>query len=276
MFKEIRGINYHYYIHSQKPALPYLVMLHGFMGDSGIFDHLIAVLQAFSNPVTIDLIGHGQTDAPGNSQRYELSNQIDDINDLLSQLNLQGTFLLGYSMGGRLALRIALNNNLNLAGLILESTTYGIEDPAVKKDRLRSDQDNADRILNDFHTFVDKWNRNPLFAASQPLKEETQQNLDYIQRRQRPHGLANSLIGFGSASMASVRHQLGHISLPTLLITGQQDVKYSTIGNEMSRHIPDCKHYILAGCGHRVHVDDPNKYVNTIRRFIESQQIVRL
>ncbi len=276
MFKEVRGINYHYYIHSQKPDLPYLVMLHGFMGDSGIFDHLIAVLQDFSNPVTIDLIGHGQTDAPEDSERYELSNQIEDINDLLYQLNPQGTFLLGYSMGGRLALRIALNNNLNLAGLILESTTYGIEDTAVKKDRLRSDRDNAERILNDFHTFVDKWNRNPLFAASQPLKEKTEQNLDYIQRRQRPHGLANSLIGFGSANMPSVLHQLEDISLPTLLITGQQDVKYSTIGSEMSQQIPNCKHYILAGCGHRVHVDDPDKYANTIQKFIESQQNVRL
>lgn len=276
MFKNVRGINYHYYIHSNKPGFPYLVMLHGFMGDSGIFDHLVAVLQDFTNPVTIDLIGHGQTDAPEDVKRYELSNQIDDINGLLRQLNLQSVFLLGYSMGGRLALRVALNNNLLLSGLILESTTYGIDDPEVKEGRLRSDRDNANRILNDFHTFVDKWNHNPLFAGTQPLKEQTQQKLDYIQRRQRPHGLANSLIGFGSANMPSVRHQLGNLSLPTLLITGEEDVKYSTLGREMSQQIPDCKHYILAGCGHRVHVDDPENYVNAIQIFIESQQNVRL
>ena len=276
MFKEVRGINYHYYIHRGNPSFPYLIMLHGFMGDSGIFDHLVPVLQKFCNPVTIDLIGHGQTDAPTDIKRYELKNQINDINDLLGQLNLHTIFLLGYSMGGRLALRVALNDSTLFRGLILESTTYGIEDPVDKENRIKSDRDNANRILRDFHTFVDTWNQNPLFAGAQPLKSETQQNLDSIQRRQRPHGLANSLIGFGSANMPAVRRQLGKITLPTLLLTGQQDVKYSTLGQEMCQHIPDCKHYILPGCGHRVHVDNPELYVDAIREFIESQQRIRL
>ncbi len=276
MFREVRGINYHYYIHSENPYLPYLVMLHGFMGDSGIFDHLIPVLRPFSNPVTIDLVGHGQTDAPHDIGRYKFTSQIDDLNDLLQQLNLHNVILLGYSMGGRLALRIALSGSLYLAGLILESTTYGIEDPVIKEERIVSDRENANRILRDFRTFVDKWNQNPLFSAMQPLNTETQQNLDFVQRRQRPHGLANSLIGFGSATMPSVRHQLVNLALPTLLLTGQKDAKYSAIGKEMSQQIPNCNHYILAGCGHRVHVDDPDQYASRIRSFIESQQSVRL
>jgi len=251
-------------------------MLHGFMGDSGIFDHLIPVLQRFSNPVTIDLVGHGQTDAPHDISRYEFTSQIVDLNDLFQQLDLHNIILLGYSMGGRLALRIALTGSPFLSGLILESTTYGIEDPMLKKERVESDRKNANRILQDFHSFVDNWNKNPLFTALHPLSSETQQNLDFVQRRQRPHGLANSLIGFGSAAMPSVRDQLKNLTLPTLLLTGKHDVKYSAIGKEMSEQIPNCNHYILPGSGHRVHVDDPDQYTSLLRKFIESQQSVRL
>ncbi len=272
MFQGIRGISYYYHIHSQNQALPYLVMLHGFMGDSGIFGHLIRELSGFCNPVTVDLIGHGRTDAPADPERYGSDDQTADLAGLFQYLGLHNFFLLGYSMGGRLALRVAINTQARISGLILESTTCGIEDSLEREKRIQSDRKNAGRILQDLRTFIDHWNRNPLFTAERPLPNELKEKLTSIQERQRPEGLANSLAGFGSAAMPSVRNRLKNITVPTLIITGRKDTKYTRLGREMSQQIPISNHYISDGSGHRVHIDDPEQYLIIIKKFIESNK----
>ncbi|HKJ45518.1 MAG TPA: 2-succinyl-6-hydroxy-2,4-cyclohexadiene-1-carboxylate synthase [Balneolales bacterium] len=273
MFIKIREEDYYYSIFSDDPVKPYLVMLHGFMGDSRSFNHLLEPLSQFCNPITIDLLGHGSTNAPLNPDRYNFLEQLADLRTLFAELNLPPFFMHGYSMGGRLAIQFAVNYSDFLSGLILESTTFGIDDEEDIKSRLAEDKRRAESIEQNYRQFVEDWNNAPLFKNKSEDSSERNQSLKKIQKNQKPHGLANSLRGFGTASMPSVKNQLQKIKCPVLLLSGAEDAKFSRIGKEMLEHINHSTHYIIGNSNHRVHIDNPDSYLQHIKTFISMKQI---
>ena len=123
----IRGISYHLEFHQQKEKLPTMVLLHGFLGSGDSFKPLIPLLAEFSNPVTIDLLGHGKTQGAELHYRFSTKEQVADIVKLISEQLQTPLFLYGYSMGARLALQTALHRPDLFQGLLLESGTFGIE-----------------------------------------------------------------------------------------------------------------------------------------------------
>ncbi len=272
MFIRIRNVNYYYSDYSEDSSLPYLVMLHGFMGSSQAFNHLLPSLKKFCNPICIDLLGHGTTEVPENPDRYSVTEQTEDLKSLFSELNLHKFMLLGYSMGGRLALQFTTKYPEFISGLILESTTYGIDEPEEIQKRLDIDRERANAINLNYRGFLDSWSQNPLFKRYEQLNTDAKKNLDQIQKNQKPHGLSNSVLGFGTASMPSVHHQLKEINQSTLIITGQDDDKFTQIGLEMNKLIPESHIIIIPGCGHRVHMENPDDYIQYIRSFIVSKQ----
>jgi 2-succinyl-6-hydroxy-2,4-cyclohexadiene-1-carboxylate synthase len=273
MFIKIREEDYYYSVFSDEPGKPYLVMLHGFMGDSRSFNHLLESLSQFCNPITIDLLGHGSTNAPLNPGRYNFLEQITDLQTLFTELNLPPFFMHGYSMGGRMAIQFAVNKPDFLAGLILESTTFGIDNEEDIKNRLAEDKRRAESIEQNYRLFVEEWNKAPLFKNISENSSERNQSLKKIQKNQKPHGLANSLRGFGTASMPSVKDQLYKIKCPVLLLSGSEDEKFSRISKEMSGHISHSTHYIISNSNHRVHIDNPDSYLHHIKTFISTKQI---
>lgn len=130
---EVNSTNYAVYIHQQDEQLPYLLMLHGFMGDRRVFDHLVDELCEICNPITVDLLGHGQSSKPTDPQRYHEDKQIKDIVNLTQKLNISPLFLYGYSMGGRLALKTAVQYPGLFQGFIFEGTTNGIPEKEKRK-----------------------------------------------------------------------------------------------------------------------------------------------
>ena len=247
-------------------------MLHGFMGDSRFFNHLLKPLSEFCNPVTIDLLGHGSTNAPLNPLRYYTDEQVEDLSLIFRELNLPPFFLLGYSMGGRLAIQFAIKYNNYLSGLILESTTFGILKGNDSRKRIDEDERRASSIENDYRQFVDQWNKAPLFQSNSTEGTKRNQGLKKIQKNQRPHGLANSLRGFGTGIMPFVRDELTNIKLPVLILSGIEDKKFTQIGKEMHQLFSDSNHIIVPNSSHRVHIDNPNAYLQHIKNFIKSKQ----
>lgn len=272
MFIRIRNVNYYYSDYSDNSTLPYLVLLHGFMGSSQAFGHLLPSLRKFCNPISIDLLGHGTTEAPDDPDRYSVTEQIEDLKSLFTELGLHKFVLLGYSMGGRLALQFTTKYPEFISGLILESTTYGIDEPEEVEKRLAVDRDRASAINRNYRDFLESWSQNPLFKRYERLETEAKMNLEQIQKNQKPSGLANSLLGFGTASMSSVHRKLKEIRQSTLIITGEDDEKFTKIGLEMNKLIPESRIIIIPGCGHRVHMENPDDYIQYIRSFIVSKQ----
>ena len=113
---------------SKKPV----VFLHGFTGSSLDWDFLLSELSNEFEPITIDLLGHGKTSSPKKTDKYSFDSQVQLLDGLFKELNIVKPILVGYSMGGRLALSYLLNHPNKIEAIVLESTSFGLK----KKNRI--------------------------------------------------------------------------------------------------------------------------------------------
>lgn len=275
MLLKVRDHIYHMEIHQHKD-LPFLILLHGFMGSGQVFRHLLPGLKAFANPVTIDLLGHGATGGDEQPERYRAGEQIKDLFILIKNLHPAPVFLHGYSMGGRLALRYALHHPDAISGLILESTTYGMEQDEEQAQRLLLDEQRARAIETDYNGFLDSWVQLPLFSNSIQVPSYLKQRYRGIQQSQSPSSMAGSLRGFGAACMPSVKSDLDKLNVPALILAGGADAKYRALAKEMHRAIPDSKMSIIEQAGHRIHLENPEAFVSEVKLFLLKNSGVRI
>ncbi|MDZ7682554.1 MAG: 2-succinyl-6-hydroxy-2,4-cyclohexadiene-1-carboxylate synthase [Fodinibius sp.] len=262
----INGQTYACNIHQRDEQLPYLLMLHGFMGDRRVFSHLINELISFCNPITVDLLGFGRSSKPTKSERYQVQNQIQDLSLLIEQLDLNSVILFGYSMGGRLALNIALRQQAIFDGLVLESANCGITDPQERAQRQQLDARWAQQIGNDFDAFLSDWKKLELFQSPLPTNKALVQRYYQIQLEQQPEALAASLRGFGTGSMPPICDQLRSIKLPTLLLAGTADEKYQRINHNLVDQLSNAT-FSSIKAGHRTHLDNPSALVAELRTY---------
>lgn len=257
-----KGAEYHATIHQHKTGLPWLLMFHGFMGSSRVFDPLINDLAAFCNPVTLDLLGHGNTISPSDPARFETAEQVKDISSILERLQINELYLYGYSMGGRLALQFAAANRQLLKGLILESTHCGISEPKERTERHNTDRERALAIEKDFAGFLNKWLQMPMF---QPAENDL---YHAVMKHQKPERMAASLRGFGAGVMPPVCEELNTLSERMLLIAGSLDQKYVEKMSEMAHLCENSVFKIIDGAAHRVHAGKPSEFVQLLNQFI--------
>lgn len=268
MILNIRNCRYYLALHQQQKDLPDLLLLHGFMGSGRVFEHLIDSLKEFCNPVTVDLIGHGKTGKPAESARFTVEEQVKDLHEIIQQMEFEEIYLHGYSMGGRLALRYALDNHRGLKGLILESTNYGIENAEEKADREILDEERARQIEKDFEYFLNDWANLPLFNTGLTTRDDLSDSYINIQHDQEAYAMANTLRGFGTANMAPVKDELPGLNLPVLLMAGEADEKYLGIMQEMHDIMPQSRFEVINKAGHRVHLENPDAFIEKVRAFI--------
>ncbi|MEQ8525789.1 2-succinyl-6-hydroxy-2,4-cyclohexadiene-1-carboxylate synthase [Gracilimonas sp.] len=268
----VRGISYHFDIHQENETLPSLVLLHGFMGSGRQFDHLIPELKKFCNPITIDLLGHGQTEGAELHYRFSTKEQVADVTKLISEQLQIPLFLYGYSMGGRLALQLALHRPDLYKGLILESSTFGIEGETERQARQALDARRSDAITGNFKGFLEEWTEMPLFNSGNPAPELVAKMAE-IQQDQEPFWLANSLQGFGTGTMPCVRDFLGEIPIPVQLLVGEKDSKFLHINRQMEKELREPELAVVKDVGHRVHLDQPEQLMAQLKNFIQKRPL---
>lgn len=271
---KVNGAQYACHIHQQDKNLPWLLMLHGFMGNRRAFDHLADKLCESCNPVTVDLLGHGDSSKPTDPNRYREQQQIDDIVQLIYQLNLSPLFLYGYSMGGRLALKTALKNPGLFHGLILESTTNGITDENKRKERRQTGESRARQIEDDYEKFLSDWEKAPLFQSPQSVDQQLKKNYHKIHLEQEPNTMAASLRGFGTGFMTPETHHFHRFNKPTLLIAGSGDKKYVRIHKKNLSPLFSNVHLCFIKAGHRVHLDNPSELIQKIKNHIDLNSLL--
>ncbi len=267
----VRGISYHFDIHQEIETLPNLVLLHGFMGSGRQFEHLIPELRKYCNPITIDLLGHGNSEGAELHYRFSTKEQVADLTKLISEQLQIPLFLYGYSMGGRLALQLALHRPDLYKGLILESSTFGIEGETERQARQSLDARRSDAITGNFDGFLEDWAKMPLFNSTNP-EPELLDKMNKIQKDQNPFWLANSLQGFGTGTMPCVRDRLSEIPIPVQLLVGEKDSKFLHINRQMQKELRDTELTVVKEAGHRVHLDQPEPLVNQLINFIQNHR----
>jgi len=246
---------------------PTVVFLHGFLGSGDVFLPLLRLLNIQINPVLVDLPGHGSTKYPNDLKRFQLPQQLHDLHAVIEACTNGPIFMYGYSMGGRLALRYALAFQGGLKGLVLESTSHGIQGLGYARDRVTQDAQRSADILHDYQVFLSHWNKLPMFVGGNAKESDLEAYYD-VQAKQDPVGIANSLIGFGAGLMPDVRSRLKQLQIPVLLMAGGYDPAYVRSAGMMESLIPVSKKVVISSAAHRVHLDAPQAVSDHLSTFI--------
>ena len=246
-----------------------LVLLHGFTGSTANWgQHLDTFAKYGLHIIAIDLPGHGQSDAPDDPARYSIKRHQNDILAALQALYVQEgqAMLLGYSMGGRIALYTAFSGFFR--ALILESASPGIENVEEREERRRSDEALATSIEREgVPAFVERWERLPLFASQQTLPPEIKEALHAQRLQNNATGLAQSLRGVGTGVQPSLYAQLPTLHIPVLLIAGELDIKFTKIAQRMAQLLPQAQLHIIPAAGHTVHLEQPQLFTTLVKDF---------
>ncbi len=257
----------------EQGAGPPLVLLHGFTGSAAGWGDIAASLAEHFRVIAIDLLGHGDSDSPPDPERYRVEPAVADLAAVLDQLDAGPVHLLGYSMGGRLALHLAAARPERVRSLVLESASPGLADAAGRAARSASDAALAARLDDGgLEAFVDYWESLPLFASQAGLPAEARAALRAQRLRNSAHGLANSLRGLGTGVQSSLWDRLPRLSVASLLIAGHLDEKFTDIARRMAAALPEARLEIVDGAGHTVHLEQPAAFCGAVRRFLDDHR----
>jgi 2-succinyl-6-hydroxy-2,4-cyclohexadiene-1-carboxylate synthase len=247
---------------------PAVLFLHGFTGRGSDWQPFARALQHTSATITVDLLGHGASDAPSDPRRHAIPRQAADLAHLLRRMRAAPATIVGYSMGARVALRMAVDEPGIVEALILESPSAGIADDGERAARRTSDGDLADDIERDgIVPFVTRWESLPMFAGERRLPAATQARIRRARRANRPEALAASLRGAGQGSMAPLFDRLSAIAVPTLLVAGGSDTVGIERAQAVADGIPDARLVTISGAGHAPHREKQTEF----RRLVIDQ-----
>jgi 2-succinyl-6-hydroxy-2,4-cyclohexadiene-1-carboxylate synthase len=177
--------------------------------------------------------------------------------------------VVGYSMGARLALVLALEHPRAVERLVLESPSAGIADPADRALRRIADERLAAGIERDgVDAFVARWEAMPIFATQAALPVPLQERQRAERRRHSTAGLAGSLRGAGQGAMAPLQARLGDLRAPTLVIAGALDQPGLERARSVAAGIPDARLELVDGVGHAPHLEAPATFLRLTSDFI--------
>ncbi|MGK2852369.1 MAG: 2-succinyl-6-hydroxy-2,4-cyclohexadiene-1-carboxylate synthase [Candidatus Limnocylindrales bacterium] len=232
-----------------------VLLLHGFTGRASDWSPFVrSIRDAGHRTIVVDLLGHGRSDSPADPARHAIERQAEDIAAILRQLDAAPAFVVGYSMGARLALRLALIEPTLVRGLVLESPSAGIADARERAARVAADRSLADRIERDgVEAFVNAWEALAMFAPERRLSAAARARLHRDRVRHRPAGLANSLRGAGQGVMEPLDGRLKQIRSPALVIAGALDTTGVERAVAVARRVPTVRMLILPERGHAPH-----------------------
>ncbi|MDO6658031.1 2-succinyl-6-hydroxy-2,4-cyclohexadiene-1-carboxylate synthase [Anaerobacillus sp. 1_MG-2023] len=247
-----------------------LLLLHGFTGSSENWSSFMKRWSRLYKVIAIDFIGHGESAKPNDASQYTMESMGSYLKQLLNLLGIDQLHLLGYSMGGRFALSFAVQYPSLIKTLILESSSPGLFTEDQRRERVQKDHALARRIqkegIEDFVTF---WESLPLFSSQKKLSPSIQSEIRKQRLSNTEIGLANSLIGMGTGAQASYWSVLEEITVPVLLIVGEYDQKFISIGKQMEKKLPQADFVQIIGAGHTIHVEEPEIFDKMVVAFLK-------
>ncbi len=246
---------------------PAVLFLHGFMGSSADWREVMAAL-GDRICIAVDLPGHGVS--VGKSQdAYTIEGTTRAVIRTLDDLRVFRPVVAGYSMGGRLALYLALRYPERCAGLLLESASPGLESASERAARRAADESKAWRLESgDFEAFLRDWYAQPLFASLARDEDLLYRTIE-ARRRNDPGELARSLRGMGTGSQPSLWGELEGLAVPALAVAGKLDEKYTALSSRMAGINPRIESAVVLGAGHTVHAEAPAEYAVLLASFLD-------
>ncbi|MDA8045421.1 MAG: alpha/beta fold hydrolase [Actinomycetota bacterium] len=239
---------------------PRLVMIHGFTQSGQAWGPAAAALARHRTLLLLDAPGHGRS--------AQVAVDLPTGADLMAAA-VAGTggpaAWLGYSMGGRYALHVALRHPHLVERLILVSTTAGIDDPDEREARRRADDERAARLESEgVEPFIRWWLDQPLFATLPAGAAQMESRLEGSAA-----GLAASLRLAGTGTQEPLWDRLGQLAVPVLIVAGRLDRKYAELAERLGRAIGDnATVQILERAGHSCHLEQPDEFIEVVEAWL--------
>jgi 2-succinyl-6-hydroxy-2,4-cyclohexadiene-1-carboxylate synthase len=235
-----------------------LLLLHGFTQTGRGWDEVARHLAGERyRPLAPDLRGHG---AAASRRPIDFDACVADV----ARLGGERFALAGYSMGGRLALHVALAHPARVSRLVLISTTAGIEDHAERERRRAADEQLAGWMEGRLMTEVaDRWGAQPLFAHQSP---EVAAAARADRLGNQPEHLAAALRGIGTGVMEPLWDRLGELELEAVVLAGELDAKFVALARRLAGGLPHAALTIVPGAGHALPLEAPAAVAAAIER----------
>ena len=217
-------------------------------------------------PVLFDLPGHGRHAGLVGAWRFTPEAVEAEVDALAGS---EGLDLVGYSMGGRLALAYACRNPHRVGRLVLESASPGLRTEEERSARRLEDEVLARRIeAGGVPAFVDEWEGLPLFASQASLPPEVRARQRAVRLANDSHSLAAALRGLGTGVLPSYWGSLGTLPFPVLIVAGGLDPKFVEVGRRMASALPDARLVEVPEAGHTVHLEQPGAWLAAVTGFL--------
>ena len=238
---------------------PHLTFLHGFTQTK---ESWIPVIEALPQQFSFHLI-----DAPGHGDSVTGQRTLSEAGSDVAESMPPGV-LIGYSMGARIALHTALQHPEKVTALVLVSGTAGIDSFDERASRRSSDESLADRISEiGVSAFIEEWLSNPMFQGLSKALADIPARCS-----NKAEGLGDSLRFAGTGTQEPLWDHLHKLNIPVLLVVGENDQKFTELGNRMSALLPDCEFHVIKGVGHTCHLEDINAFTAILQQWLLNVQ----
>ncbi|XP_039036473.1 protein PHYLLO, chloroplastic-like [Hibiscus syriacus] len=269
-----------------------ILFLHGFLGTNEEWVPIMHAISESARCISVDLPGHGET---------KIKNRADDKAALQPTLSIEimanlmfkliehitpgKVTLVGYSMGARIALYMALKFGDKIEGAVILSGSPGLEDAVARKIRRAKDDSKAcSLVTHGLQLFLNTWYSGGLWKS---LRRHP--NFNQIVSRRSLHndlqGLARVLSDLSSGRQPSLWEDLKHCKTPLMLVVGEEDEKFKLVAQKMWHEIDHDRDdamsklhqmVVVPNCGHAIHLENPLPIIRLVRQFVTNKTIKKI
>jgi 2-succinyl-6-hydroxy-2,4-cyclohexadiene-1-carboxylate synthase len=253
------------------PSLPRILFLHGFLGSGSDWLPVTRELQNDYCCMMVDLPAHGSANLLQTQPPDDFFIQtVDALAALLRQSASPPCSLVGYSMGGRIALALLLRHAELFSKAVIISASPGLKTEKERIDREEHDEKVARKIERNFDGFIEAWYEQPLFATlkSHPIFKE----IESERKINDPQNLALALRLLGTGQQPSLWEALKNNRVPVSFFAGEKDERYVEIGHQMVKLTPESDLEIFPHCGHTLHLENRDLFLDRLKNFFNRQE----
>jgi 2-succinyl-6-hydroxy-2,4-cyclohexadiene-1-carboxylate synthase len=241
-------------------------LLHGALGCAADWEEVQARWP--STTMAIELPGHGSRYLHAADHAEAV---VDDLINRIESTGATDVVVVAYSLGARLALRLALRQPAWLRGLVLESVHPGLETEHEQQQRQQQDDDWANALVKDPHAAVSSFYQRPVFASFRSHADFDAKVANRIARAARqPATLSAMWTATSLGRQPSLWSSLPTITVPTLVITGALDLAYGVHGARIASLVPQAQHVVVDHAGHNVHLEQVDAYLRIVQQWWQS------
>jgi 2-succinyl-6-hydroxy-2,4-cyclohexadiene-1-carboxylate synthase len=257
-------VRLNYFVAGEGPAV---TLLHGFTQSGRSWREIVSRMPEGWKWVMPDLRGHGETQTRHGAP-CSMEACTEDLERLWDELGVERTHLAGYSMGGRLALHVAVRRPERVASLLTIGAHAGLEEDA-RAGRRQGDEALAERIEHDgVEAFVNYWGALPLFAGLERRGPAYVEQVRAERLQNHAAGLACSLRGMGAGAMEPLWDELVHLTVPCTFVAGKLDHAYVASARRLATAVPNGRSETVPRAGHAVHQERPDAFARVLANHL--------